>query len=540
MKLKVIYEDTRIVVPFSESTLLGSKQIKDLITYLEEVLSKETGEEAKVPRLTTSDGFLLRNQDSVASVLSDNDVLQAMSMKGLITAEYKHLDVKNLWIELKRSDLKDNVDKWIRVGKHKNGKVFITLGTGNYTKQLYLLSVQDLEGVNAERVIAHLTDLENPDVWKIEAKLVPAKGLPSIVVSVKVSSEKQTWSDQLELELVKKSTGQVVTPGTVTHVSGSEVEEDEVNLDDAPVPEPKRTGPQLEIIPRPTLTAHQPEGASTIEILIPEDKIDSLVTVNQSMSARDGVFKSFFTINPVTFVNKESNPASIVNIDIQYKDHDGEWKNAADVRLGVAYQSRYGVEFSWFENGTHLNFIEHFTQTVALQCSVTAQGSPGSDNYRRARTPKSLPQPIQFKIRIQDDDNKQKTVIVEQANRPLDVSTKESQEKSWSKSIHAFVYCDDCEDDDRIYTAIYKDSDDIVLRFSHGTYYTLDSKYFKGLEFKAQETNVTEMELENFEYKTSTNEFKTTALFYKNKIYAFKIYLKSRTSETEEVVRLPL
>jgi hypothetical protein len=51
-----------------------------------------------------------------------------------------------------------------------------------------------------------------------------------------------------------------------------------------------------------------------------------------------------------------------------------------------------------------------------------------------------------------------------------------------------------------IFTAVYKDLDDVVLHFSHGTYHTLDKKYFQDLEFKAQEANVTEMELENFEF----------------------------------------
>jgi hypothetical protein len=60
----------------------------------------------------------------------------------------------------------------------KNDKVIITLGTDNAIRQLLLLSVQEFEGVNAERVISHLTELENQDVWKIEAKLVPANGLP--------------------------------------------------------------------------------------------------------------------------------------------------------------------------------------------------------------------------------------------------------------------------------------------------------------------------------------------------------------------------
>jgi hypothetical protein len=55
------------------------------------------------------------------------------------------------------------------------------------------------------------------------------------------------------------------------------------------------------------------------------------------------------------------------------------------VRLGVGYQPRYGVEFSWSE------YVTHFTQTVAIQCAITEQGNYGSDNYRRARSPKYLP-----------------------------------------------------------------------------------------------------------------------------------------------------
>ncbi|CAF1532897.1 unnamed protein product, partial [Rotaria sordida] len=173
-------------------------------------------------------------------------------------------------------------------------------------------------------------------------------------------------------------------------------------------------------------------------------------------------------------------------------------------------------------------------------------GEPGKDNATRKRIHKNLPQPFQLKIVITDNFNKQSSLIVEQLNKLLEFDTYESFLKYNQLSINdllGFIYADDCEYDERMFMAIYLNTENqLVIKSGHMYSIILERKNIRTMEFNAKQDQTTEVSFDSIYYQSGKQEKKAIALFDSQTymFYAIRLEISTNTSKTEETVLLPL
>ena len=303
-----------------------------------------------------------------------------------------------------------------------------------------------------------------------------------------------------------------------------------------------REGVELAIVPRPTCQKYQDSGDSNLHLLIAEDeqkKIDTLVEPTQDSYASEGKFKNYFKF-PVTIINKANTDLlSILKLEMRYKTHSGEWAPMSGVRLGARYQGWRGDwEYSWFDSHV-VNFKSGQAETLAVLGNIEVEGTPGSTFNTRARAHGSLPQPLVIKLILEDSENKVREICVEQGNRPLDLTSPEELAKNNSLDLAKvrMVTCDDANELERYYTAIYLKGRDFIIKLSTGTYYTYSYQNIKNLEATAKKDGKTEVEIDSCKTSTGNVSFLYDAES-DYKAYAARISLKTATSKIEEVVSI--
>lgn len=475
-------------------------------------------------------------------------------MVAFITQQRKYLDSAH-WLELTRGDLADNVNKWAMVGGHKHGKVYIQLGTGrNSIREMHLLSVDDvhkfLRGRQDALAIGSIEDSESGK-WFAEARLVRLESeRAAVVLSVKVSSERQVWSDQIELRIE----GSRLKPGEVTHVSGTDQIEDQEDADYSDlIPAPVYTGPMIPIREKPLLKRHASEGQFMVDMIngaADDSKLQNFVIVGSDAMVRDGAWNHYVTIPAITFVNRDTNKAmSVLSTELHFQDNDGQWQLCKEVRVGDAYRGHWGPEFRWFEDGTNFNLEAGTSVSFAVRGAIPMTvGKPGNDNYTRSRLHDSLPHPLLLRVSIHGADKEERSLTVEVANDTIDLPNKEKYEKSWKVEILSFISADDVANQERIWAAVYpataNSEERVVFRFSYGKYFTYGKQDFNVLEYKASESSSEEIQMDNLsrEESSSGRAWKVTALFDKTRkyrLYGMRFSLKTGTSSAEQVVLLP-
>eukprot|EP00761_Pharyngomonas_kirbyi_P013569 gb/GECH01013598.1/.p1 GENE.gb/GECH01013598.1/~~gb/GECH01013598.1/.p1 ORF type:complete len:509 (+),score=132.06 gb/GECH01013598.1/:1-1527(+) len=388
----------------------------------------------------------------------------------------------------------------------------------------------------------------------------------ALMILVKVASKKQTWCEQVILNPVNQVK---LEKGAVKHIAGNDEDEgpdESIDYRDVVSDEelkPKYTGKTDNIVDRSlgkTVKRHSSEGTSDIDLTlssVTDDNLQHFVEANSYLDKNpDGSWDQTFTIPALTFVNKGSENASVVSIRMQYQDQDqyqdeenGEWKDAVKTLLGT--QLGWG-QYSWFEEGhTGLNLPPSMTDALVVRGVFRQnQGSPGRDNFTRMRAASHLPQPLPLRVVIEDNQGRQRWLVVEQLNRPLGLPTAQDRASSWrveSGELNGFVSIDDHDATQRIYAALYKAKEGgtecAVLRFSHGTYFQFNKKIIKKFEFQAQEEDRSAMELSN-QSRTESNgrEWKTTALFDKDnvyKMYAIRFRVATKDGAVEQTCLMP-
>ncbi|KAL9656759.1 hypothetical protein ABK040_003026 [Willaertia magna] len=593
MKLKISYNTTDVqsgaLIPVTNFVTIIPKDVttvEGLKKHLEQLLAQRLGvQRALDPLLTTSDGFELTNSDNLSEILQSSidtkgyeDHVVAYDMRALFRRERDRLDLDTPVHLLEKDDFVDSVKKSIKIGQHKHGKLYIQFIKGNLSPCLHLLSVEELKkiredlkkGTIKEKILgkwSHLDDFLyvldmtksatkklNPDLnWELETKLIltdsDKEGENRITVqnTIKVSSDVATpVSVQVPIEWegvrVKKSEREVKQV-TVTVVNT--VEEQPLEYFKALIPAPIVVGDVINNPATPTLQKYQDSGDSDFHLLLPveqQDQINTYVTCNQDTFARDGKFDNYFFIPGVTITLQRDSTSilSIVKLELEYQDHNNQWNAMHTVNFGYRYQQGWNWRYQWFDE-CNVNMKGGMSDTLAVRGAIQVTGKPGDDNETRSRAHASLPQPLKLRIRITDNEGKQRELIVEQANKPLNLPTLENRIESWDvqdKEFMKMVTCDDTDKLQRIFTAFYLSKKDkaIVLRYSYGTYFTFDSKVIKTLEFKAAKKE--ETELESHKRESSDGKWHTYARFDTKTgvLYAFRVTLETSTGKREEVV----
>jgi hypothetical protein len=325
----------------------------------------------------------------------------------------------------------------------------------------------------------------------------------------------------------------------------------------ANLPPPKRTGPKINLNNNETLklTKHECEGESSIRMAYGNT---NTVTTYQDIDSRaDGTIRQYFVITQIIFSKKQlvlpeilnqkrstpaDKPVSVAILTVFYQIHDGSWRECQDIAIApIAIRNE---EPKWLTDSV-INIEPDKLISFTIRGWIPTKGELGKDNEARSRVHKTLPQPLKLKIVITDNFDKKCSLVVEQLNEPLVLTTRESFLKSNQTSINellAFVYADDCETDERIYSVIYLNKENGLVITNPGLYaITYQRKILRTLEFNAKKNKTTEVDLDRMHYQHYTNESKAIALFDPETymLYAIRLEMSTRTSKIEETIFIP-
>ena len=309
------------------------------------------------------------------------------------------------------------------------------------------------------------------------------------------------------------------------------------------IPSDIHEGPEIKIvtIDPTTITKHTCEGNSAVRLLLTGKGGHRNVHPNQQMWAQDGKFFNYFFIPTLVLRNTSKEPISILELTGEYEDSEGNWSECQNVKVGPPLPD--GVkEYTWLPDTT-VNLEPLKLTTLAVRVDVLVHGVPAPTFEHRARAHKSLPQPFKIRLHIQDTEGKTTSLIVEQANDPLILPTKERLIKNFDwKDVIAFVYADDCNKDERYWVSVHYE-DKSELRFNLGDdlsgYQTeyLGKQLIKKYCNDAKKTASTEIVVTEWD----RSWIAVTTLFDKKTfiLYGLRIELKTDTSRTVETILLP-
>ncbi|CAF0783264.1 unnamed protein product [Rotaria sp. Silwood1] len=547
----------------------STKTINELRHLLEKyVIRQFSYSNIQIVQLMTDDGYFLSNDDICSDVLEDNDRIICVDMEKFVEENYSTLDLENLWCEIKQHDASDNLEKYIQIGLNNFGKLFIRIHGTSTMYGLYMFNIFELIQIANEKkqqnnIIARFGNTN----WFIEVKWEydsVSNTCLFLICSLKISSNEQIWSNKLHILL--DEVRMCIEKGEIIYMSGETNDDDILSEQQreclkelaSNIPLPKRIGPEIDINRdrNKKITKYDCEGESLIRMTYGST---NTVTAYQDLrSSEDGTFCQYFTITHITFSKKLSNLSdvlyqehkestdkhiSVVNLTVFYRTNDGSWHECEDVAIGpIALRNE---EPRWLADSI-INIESDKVLSYAIKGCLHVKGEPGRDNATRKRIHKSLPQPFQLKIIITDNFNKQCSLIVEQLNKFLEFDTAESFVKYNQTSIKeflAFVYADDCEYDERIFMAIYLNTENqLVIKSGHMYSIILERKNIRTMEFNAKQNQTTEVLFDSIYYQSGKQEKKAIALFDSQTymFYAIRLEISTNTSKTEETVILPL
>ena len=413
----------------------------------------------------------------------------------------------------------------------------------------------------------HVLNPALPIDWFVESKWeydpVSNRTL-SVICNLKIGSDDKVYSNRLRLHLDESSMsirrGDVdclsddITDGSVlTDQQRSRLEELAKHI-----PPPKRTGPEISLRSYETLKLikHECEGDSSIRMSV--GNTNTVVSNQDSRTSSEKLFRQYVTITHIIFSKKPvilpeilqqkrtgpvEKPVSAMNINLLYQTHDGGWRECQDV--AIAPIAMRNEEPNWLVDSV-LNIEPDKLISITIRGSIKIKGEPGRDNQSRSRVHKSLPQPFKLKIVVTDSFGKQCSLVIEQINRMPDLPTRETFLKANQSSVSdllAFVYADDCEVDDRTYTAVYVNSEgQLVFRSSEGSSRLYGRKSLKTMEFNAKQNHSSELLFDGLHRVWETEESKVMALFDPETylFYAARVELATKTTRCEETIMIPI
>lgn len=200
----------------------------------------------------------------------------------------------------------------------------------------------------------------------------------------------------------------------------------------------------------PVPVRHKCEGDSVLRI-----KTDGDVDAGQSFGSGSS-FHNFFMV-PAKVMNPGEKKLTLVELTGEYQVADGSWVRAAHpVRLG---QTGRRGDYSWSDSTT-LIVEPQEAVNVAFRLDVEIQGKSGADNFARRRAHRSLPQPFVFRVIAEDIMGNTVSIVFEQVNEPLGLTTPESWAKNNNSGVlpHGFLACDNHETQTRKCIALYRRS----------------------------------------------------------------------------------
>jgi hypothetical protein len=403
--------------------------------------------------------------------------------------------------------------------------------------------------------------LTSPSEWFINVQWMhdfTSSNTLFLIGSLKTGDRTDTRSEKLRINL-RESTktierGEVIPLSTHSKEDTTQiVVPPQVHLDELKktIPPPIRTGPVHATSISPVkINKYECEGDSSICMI---QGNDSSVELEQESSTRDGKFRNFVTITdliiskkpvvlPEILMQKRSTPAekpiAIAHVQMQHQTLSGKWLECQDAKIAIA-STQQSDRRKIVTN--ILNIEPDKLVSVSVHAAISLKGNPNRNTYTRSRAHKTLPQPLKLKIVFTDNYSKTCSLIIEQMNDHLEFITKETFLKDTQDDVNeliAFVYADDCEYDERIYTAVYVDKNNVLTIGDKGKWACIDRRQISTDQFNAKKSGKTEELIEFID----TPSKKATLLFDPETflLYAVRIELTTTTSKTIETVLVPL
>jgi hypothetical protein len=401
--------------------------------------------------------------------------------------------------------------------------------------------------------------------WFIEAKWEydSSKKILFLICSVKLGSSEQIWSKRIQLLLDEAQ--MCIEKGEISYLSSESADANKLTEKQlqrlqklaSNIPPPKRSGPEIDIDKdaNKTITKHECEGESLVRMVY--GGANTVKTYQDSFSSGNGTFCQHFLITHINFLKKSSDnlqkntssspdkPISVVNIVVLYQTEDGSWRECEDIAIApIALRDE---EPRWLADSV-INIEPDKLVSYMIKASVSVKGEPGRDNAQRRRVHKKFPQPLKLQIITKDNFNKRCSLIVEQLNKPLDVTTSSSfQSSSFTESsineLLAFVYADNCECDERSYLAVYLNKKNhVVFSSSNCGSITYERRHIRTMEFNAKQNKTTEVPIDLASYQHGIETKKAIGLFDPETfmLYAIRLEVTTATSYSEETVILPV
>ena len=538
--------------------------IRQLITALQEFIVTQFGcEKMRLMQLLTDDGYLLMNHNICTDVLHSNEKLICVDMNQFVAKNRDTFYFEESWLKLEQHDASDGIEKSLAVGVNNSGKLYVYLWGGANEQELYLFNISELLAIALE---THILPMKIPlmpsSEWFISAQWVRDSASTStlfLVGSLKTGDDTGVQSKKLRINLNEST--KTIEKGEVTSLSTHSKEdpneaaaETQILLDELKkkIPPPSRTGPTIKTNdPSVRMEKQECVGDSPLRM---SQGADSTVEMEQEFSARNGSFRNYITITDILISQKSillpqilgqqskksaEKPMAIAQVDVQYQWHDGKWLNCQEAKIEIASAQQDGRR----KIATSILNIEPDKLALcSIHAAILIKGSPNRDRFTRARAHKSLPQPLKLKIILTDNQqSKTCSLVVEQINDPLELMTQEAflnDKQDKINELITFVYADDCEYEERIYTAIYIDKEQNRLVIGDNSCAFMDKTQIRTAQFNAKKERKTEEPIEFID----TPEKRAIALFDPKTflLYAIRIELTTSTSNTVETVLLPL
>lgn len=556
--------------------------IRQLISDLQEFVVTQFGcETMRIMQLRTDDGYLLMKHNVCTDVLTNNEKLICVDMNQFVVENSDTLNVEEAWLTLEQYDPSDGIQKSLAVGMNNAGKLYVSLYGGAHLRELYLFDISELLAIARDKrkgKILHSiqyndfhsleTDFLSMKIprtsssdWFINAQWehdsAPNTSILFLVGSLKTGDDTDIQSKKLRINLNEST--KTIEKGEVTSSStdakqntDEQATETRMLLEELKkkIPPPSRTGPVIKIND-PTIKMEKQEcvGDSPLRIV---QGADSVVEMEQEITARNGTFRNLITITDILISQKSAllpqilgqqskksaeKPMAIAQVNVQYQWHDGKWLNCQDAKIAIESSQQDGRRKIVT---SILNIEPDKLVSISVHAAIPIKGNPNRDRYTRARAHKSLPQPLKLKIICTDNQSKTCSLMVEQINEPLELMTKEAFVNTGKeKELIGFVYADDCEYEERIYTVIYMDKQQNRLVIGDSGYRAFMGKeQIRTAQFNAKKLGKTEEPIEFID----TSEKKAILLFDPKTflLYAIRIELTTTTSKTVETIPLPL
>ncbi|CAF0817586.1 unnamed protein product [Adineta steineri] len=531
--------------------LLSTKTIGELLQILQEHIVKEFSySNIQIVQLTTEDGFILRESDLCSAALKDNDHIICVDMKKFVDTYRQFFSDATVWLEREEYDATNKAERMIRIGLNSISQLFIRLFGTYEVNSIYTFGIYQLmEIANAKRenkLIGHLDNTmefkpPSPAKWFLECQWdydADSNTCLFITCSLKTGSSDDTWFGKLQILLDQSR--MCIEKGEITHLSGGMHDgtilttEQSQRLQElvATIPPPKRTGPQIntDTPQNLKLTKHECEGASSL--------LMNFLSVLLYFPKKP-------TILPEILGRKRTEPGdkpiSVTNLTVYYQIYDSSWRVCQNIKIAPG---PFDGKDKWLPD-LIINIEPNTLVSFSIKGEMLIKGKCGRSSQTSGRAHTSLPQPLKLKIVATDSFGKECSLIVEQLNEPLELVTIDAMRRWYTSTeiVLAFIYADDCDNDDRIYAWMSIHENQLRIKnFQQNSCISFDWKSFLQLQFEAQQNKTTENHLEKIHYQKDSDEIKATILFdpVTYMAYAVRFEVSTKTSKTEEIVPIPM